>query len=219
MDWLFEHNNAEIFIEMISNIKGKDALTKPPIRHFVSMMWSRYQPRIVSYVFFPYLIYLALICVLSGSVVDTFMKTREQLLFMKEFDNLKLAKDPHYDYKTDLHYKALVKIHQDNRAFFLVESIFLLVLIVYFGIMELKQYREAGVAYFFDAWNLIDATSLCLNFSFGSMFFICVLYDEIYFPRELILSIASWAMLFMWLKVFYWFRLYSSYAYYVRLII
>jgi len=147
------------------------------------------------------------------------MKTREQLLFMKEFDNLKLAKDPHYDYKTDLHYKALVKVHQDNRAFFLVESIFLLVLIVYFGIMELKQYREAGVAYFFDAWNLIDATSLCLNFSFGSMFFICVLYDEIYFPRELILSIASWAMLFMWLKVFYWFRLYSSYAYYVRLII
>ena len=34
----------------------------------------------------------------------------------------------------------------------------------------------------------------------------------------MILSIGSWGMFFMWIKVFYWFRLFSSYAYYVRLI-
>lgn len=73
MDWVFSHNNAEVLIQMISNIKGKEALTKPPIRHFVGMMWSRLQPRIVSYVFFPYQIYLVLIMILSGSVVNTFM--------------------------------------------------------------------------------------------------------------------------------------------------
>ena len=88
MDWLFDHNNAEVFISMISAIQGKDALTKPPIRHFVRMMWSRFQPRIVSYVFVPYMIYLALICVLSGSVVNTFMKTREEILFMSDYSEI-----------------------------------------------------------------------------------------------------------------------------------
>lgn len=51
------------------------------------------------------------------------------------------------------------------------------------------------------------------------MFFICVVYDRIFFSREEILSIGSWGMFFMWFKVFYWFRLFPSYAYYVRLII
>jgi len=51
------------------------------------------------------------------------------------------------------------------------------------------------------------------------MFFICVVYDRIFFSREEILSIGSWGMFFMWIKVFYWFRLFPSYAYYVRLII
>jgi hypothetical protein len=77
MDWVFSHNNAEVLIQMISNIEGKEALTKPPIRLFVRMMWSRLQPRIVSYVFFPYLIYLGLIMILSGSTVNYFLITRE----------------------------------------------------------------------------------------------------------------------------------------------
>ena len=85
MDWVFSHNNAEVLIQMISNIEGKEALTKPPIRHFVRMMWSRLQPRIVSYVFFPYLIYLVMIMILSGSVVNTFMITREEIVYMEQF--------------------------------------------------------------------------------------------------------------------------------------
>jgi len=61
-------------------------------------------------------------------------------------------------------------------------------------------------------------SSWALNFSFMSMFFLCVVLREEYFQREVILTIGSWGMFLMWIKVFYWFRLFSSYAYYVRLI-
>ena len=95
MDWLFDHNNAEVLIEMISQVQGKEALTKPPVRYFVSMMWSRFQPRIISYVFVPYLIYLGMICYLSGSVVNTFMTTREEILFMEQYVHLKMGSMTH----------------------------------------------------------------------------------------------------------------------------
>lgn len=93
-----------------------------------------------------------------------------------------------------------------------------LILISYFGFIELRQLRQSGPAYFWDAWNFIDVSSWALNFSFMSMFFLCVVLREEYFQREMILTIGSWGMFLMWIKVFYWFRLFSSYAYYVRLI-
>ena len=62
-------------------------------------------------------------------------------------------------------------------------------------------------------------SSLCLNLSFITMFFINVIYNENIFERQTILRISSWGMFFMWIKVFYWFRLWKAYAYYVRLII
>jgi hypothetical protein len=183
------------------------------------MMWSRFQPRIVSYVFVPYLIYMALIIVLSGFTVNDYMMSREAILFSEKLVHFKNTKDPNYTLEDDSEYKLLVKYHQEIRSGTLSSSVVLLLFIVYFSTIELRQYRAAGLSYFFDGWNMIDLTSLCLNFSFGSMFFVCVLYDEIFFQREQILSIASWAVFFMWIKVFYWFRLFTSYAYFVRLII
>lgn len=93
-----------------------------------------------------------------------------------------------------------------------------LCLISYFGFIELRQLRQSGFSYFYDTWNFIDMSSWALNFSFMSMFFLCVVLREEYFQREVILTIGSWGMFLMWIKVFYWFRLFSSYAYYVRLI-
>ena len=146
------------------------------------------------------------------------MKTREEIVYMEQFAELDVAKTEHYELAADPVYQHIIKLHQENREYTMSSSIIVLLLIVYFGTIELRQCRDAGLSYFTDMWNLIDMTSLCLNFSFVSMFFVCVLYDRIYFQREFILSFASWAMLFMWLKVFYWFRLFPSYAYYVRLI-
>ena len=159
-----------------------------------------------------------MIMILSGSVVNTFMITREEIVYMEQFALLHQATKEHYDLQTDPIYLNITKVHQDNRKYTLSSSIVVLLLIIYFGTIELRQCRDAGFSYFVDTWNLIDMTSLCLNFTFVTMFFVCVVYDRIFFQRELILSIASWAMLFMWLKVFYWFRLFPSYAYYVRLI-
>jgi hypothetical protein len=42
MDWLFEKNNAEDLIEIISKCQSTDALTKKPIKLFVNMMWTRF---------------------------------------------------------------------------------------------------------------------------------------------------------------------------------
>jgi hypothetical protein len=44
-------------------------------------------------------------------------------------------------------------------------------------------------------------------------------FDGEYFDSNTIQTLGSFGMFLMWLKVFYWFRLFSSYAYYVRLIV
>lgn len=116
------------------------------------------------------------------------------------------------------HYAVLAKAHEDHRTHTLVFVGIALCLISYFGFIELRQLRQSGFSYFYDTWNFIDMSSWALNFSFMSMFFLCVVLREEYFQREVILTIGSWGMFLMWIKVFYWFRLFSSYAYYVRLI-
>ena len=46
----------------------------------------------------------------------------------------------------------------------------------------------------------------------------CVIKEEEVFAITTIYSFGSFAVFFMWLKVFYWMRLFSSLAYYVKLI-
>lgn len=89
---------------------------------------------------------------------------------------------------------------------------------IYFGKIELTQLYETGWNYFFDFWNMIDITSLILNYTFMSMFFTCIVYNKEYFDDNLIYELGSFAIFFMWIKVFYWFRLFPEYAYYVKLI-
>ena len=91
-------------------------------------------------------------------------------------------------------------------------------LMIFFGWIELRQLFESGYQYFFDVWNIIDMISLMLNYVFMSMFFICIYYNVEYFNKSRIQDIGSWAIFFMWIKVFYWFRLFPQYAYYVKLI-
>lgn len=51
------------------------------------------------------------------------------------------------------------------------------------------------------------------------MYLIDLVFRESYFTKNLILDIGSWSMFFMWIKVFYWFRLFTTYAKYIKLII
>ena len=85
MDWLFQHDNAKTFISILSNCQSQDALTKQPIKMFITMMWKRFNPRIITWVFVPYICYLGLMCGLSGVVINKFLTTKEKLMFIKNY--------------------------------------------------------------------------------------------------------------------------------------
>lgn len=51
------------------------------------------------------------------------------------------------------------------------------------------------------------------------MFFVDLIYKEGYFKKDFVENVGSWVMFWMWIKVFYWFRLFESYATYIKLIV
>lgn len=65
----------------------------------------------------------------------------------------------------------------------------------------------------------MDAISITLNAIFLTLCTICIFTgsDET-FSLETLRSYGAFACFFMWLKVFYWMRLFSSLAYFVKLI-
>ena len=90
-----------------------------------------------------------------------------------------------------------------------------------FAGLEITQLwkSERPQEYFYDFWNCVDMISISLNYMFLMMFLINLIIEEAYFSHNLVLDIGSWAMFFMWIKVFYWFRLFETYAKYIKLII
>lgn len=98
----------------------------------------------------------------------------------------------------------------------------LLLLLAFFS-LELKQMNSMGMTnYLADVWNIIDLSSAMLNLSFSTMFIWCLVVDEVKsgasFSFVTTHTVAGFACMFMWLKVFYWCRLFSNLAYYVKLI-
>jgi len=75
-----------------------------------------------------------------------------------------------------------------------------------------------GFGYFGDPWNCIDMTGICTN----AFYLYCCLHT--YIAGEAAANVntinmyGSFAVFFMWIKVFYWMRLFASLAYYVKLI-
>lgn len=90
---------------------------------------------------------------------------------------------------------------------------------ILFGSLEVTSMIEDGWGYFEDPWNWVDFTSLCLNTLFLGLSSFDYIFESEFFEVELIRSIAAFACFFMWVKVFYWMRLFSSLAYYVKLIL
>jgi hypothetical protein len=75
-----------------------------------------------------------------------------------------------------------------------------------------------GFDYFSDPWNCIDAISITFNAIFLTLSTACIVTESMYFPIVTVRSFGAFACFFMWIKVFYWMRLFSSLAYYVKLI-
>jgi hypothetical protein len=96
----------------------------------------------------------------------------------------------------------------------------MLIMMLFAGLEITQLWKSESVAdYFGDFWNCIDVLSISLNYVFLVMFLINLIIKESYFTHNLILDIGSWCMFFMWIKVFYWFRLFATYAKCIKLII
>lgn len=91
-------------------------------------------------------------------------------------------------------------------------------LLIFFASIELPQLIDDPKGYFSDPWNCIDAMSIWQNMLFLGTGTYCILTEKPFFEIQTIYSFGSFAVFFMWLKVFYWMRLFSSLAYYVKLI-
>ena len=87
-----------------------------------------------------------------------------------------------------------------------------------FGYLELKQVISDGLEYFSDPWNCIDISIVYFNTVFLFMLSCCIIMEHEFFPFYIFNMVGSFAVFFMWLKVFYWCRLFSNLAYYVKLI-
>jgi hypothetical protein len=87
MDWLFEKNknNAEHLITILANEStSKEIYVKEPIRLFIELMWVKFKPRIIVFVFVPYVVYLSLLYTLTGHLLNSFLINLAEMRFMKE---------------------------------------------------------------------------------------------------------------------------------------
>jgi hypothetical protein len=196
MDWVFNGDNANTLLECLANDANSAVLTKKSIRIFIDLMWSKYQGAIIRHIFIPYVVYLCALSQLSGTVCGEFILCLYEDLDVAE--NLAVY--------NKLKFKAYVLVNVS------------LTLMICFGSLEVQQMFASGFQYFDDPWNCVDATSLGLNCSFLILSSIDIVNENEFIDVELIRSFGSFACFFMWIKVFYWMRLFSSLAYYVKLI-
>jgi hypothetical protein len=196
MDWIFTGDNAKILLSMLASQANNSVLTKKSIRIFVDLMWSKYQTAIIKFIFVPYIAYLFVLSTLSGFVCGEFI-----LILYEDFTDEKIQ----FEYK-------LLKI----KAYTL--TALATSLMICFGSLEMKQMWQNGFEYFSDYWNCIDAMSLMINSIFLTMCTICFMFECEFFQVELMRTFGAFSCFFMWIKVFYWMRLFSSLAYYVKLI-
>jgi hypothetical protein len=103
---------------------------------------------------------------------------------------------------------------------FIFTGISMFIMMGFFALEITQMWKSETMGdYFGDFWNCLDVISLSFNYVFLVMFLIDLILKELYFGHNLILDIGSWCMFFMWIKVFYWFRLFTTYAKYIKLII
>ena len=103
----------------------------------------------------------------------------------------------------------------------IIYTVISLVIMMIFAALEVADMwkGETPSDYFNSPWNCLDMLSISMNYVFLVMFITNLILKESYFGHNLILDIGSWCMFFMWIKVFYWFRLFTTYAKYIKLII
>jgi hypothetical protein len=150
----------------------------------------------------PYFIYMLFMGILTGNTVDEWNEINEQRLI----------------HSTD---KTLINLDYWVTLRAIIFTGVSMIIMMFFAALEITQMWKSETIgdYFSDFWNCIDVVSISFNYMFLVMFLIDLILKESYFGHNLILDIGSWSMFFMWIKVFYWFRLFTTYAKYIKLII
>ena len=165
---------------------------------FVDLMWSKYQPAIIYYVFVPYMIMLVNLSMLASGVTGNFVKDSER-----------------YDSMTDEEKDA----YEISKYSCYTNDVLACALWIFFGSIELPQLFSDPMDYLSDVWNWIDIISITLNAVFLTMCTTCIFtQSNDTFSMDNVRSVGGFACFFMWIKVFYWMRLFASLAYYVKLI-
>lgn len=197
MDWLFENDNAKTLINVLANEESNPVvLTMETMQVFLDMTWEKYQPAIIKYVFIPYMIYLCLMCRLVCQSARSYI------------DIISFDQTP-----------DVVAERANINLQIIILVPFAVILMLFFLYLELPQMIEAGPNYLGDLWNMIDMSIVYLNMVFLMMLCGDVLLAKVYFPLMIIQIVGSFGIFCMWLKVFYWCRIFSSLAYYVKLIV
>ena len=73
--------------------------------------------------------------------------------------------------------------------------------------------------YFTDPWNYIDLTQLFCSVNFITSLYLCAFFDHEIFPKHYLRKFAGYGSFLFWIKMFYWLRLFSSTAYFIKLIL
>lgn len=85
--------------------------------------------------------------------------------------------------------------------------------------MEMTQFYQEKLAYLSDPWNWIDLLSFIFNGFFLVFINLNVAMGEIVIPIAFTRIFGAFCCFWMWIKVFYWMRLFSTTAYFINLII
>jgi membrane-associated HD superfamily phosphohydrolase len=88
----------------------------------------------------------------------------------------------------------------------------LFIFIVYFGYYEARQILYHKLEYFYSFWNCIDMSSLIINF-------ITLVMDLAGMEEKYMIPLYAWAVLIMWLKLFYFGRIFLSTAAMIRMVL
>lgn len=170
-------------------------------------MWTYYQPAIIKRIFIPYVVYLVALSLCAASLTASFLEAAENCKKDNSGNrNLETCPDD-----------ALTNYQSLKTQIYICNGI-ADVLLIFFASIELPQLIDDPKGYFSDPWNCIDAMSIWQNMLFLGTGTYCILTEKPFFEIQTIYSFGSFAVFFMWLKVFYWMRLFSSLAYYVKLI-
>ena len=57
-NWIFENNNAMSLIKMLSDNGTGDLFVTKSFSILIDFLWAQYQPRIIKFIFAPYMIYI-----------------------------------------------------------------------------------------------------------------------------------------------------------------